>query len=89
MGVVWVAGEADLAQDRLAAAAEDRDSVEALLAVPYRMIASALNIGDRQRIVGSFQFLEAEDVGLLSVEISEQSREPGTDSVEIVGDQLH
>ena len=73
----------------LAAATEDRDSVEALLAVPHRMIAGALDVSDRKRVVGAFQFLETDDVGLFAVEIFEEAREPGADSVEIVGDQFH
>jgi len=44
---------------------------------------------DRKRLVGALQLLEADDLGLLSVEPFEQARKPRADSVEVVGSDLH
>ena len=64
VAVVGIAGQADLAQHRRFALGEDRDAVEALLPVPDGVIAGRLDLADRQRFVGAFQFLQADDVGL-------------------------
>ena len=85
VAVVGVAGQAGPAQLRRVAAGQDRDAVEALLPVPHGAVAGRLDIGDRQRFVGAFQFLEAGDVGLLALEPFEQARQPRADAVEVVG----
>ena len=68
---------------------QDRDSVEALLPVPHRAVAGRLDVGDRQRLVGAFQFLQADDIGLLALEPFEQPRQPRADAVDVVGGELH
>ena len=88
VAVVGVAGKADPAQLRGIAAGEDGDAVEALLAVPDGAIAGRLDVGDRQRFVGAFQFLQAGDVGLLALEPFEQPRQARANAVDVEGGEL-
>ena len=68
VAVVGIAGKADAAQLGRVALGQDGDAVEALLPVPDGAVAGRLDVGDRQRLVGAFQFLQADDVGLLALE---------------------
>ena len=81
--VVGIAGKADAPQFGRVALRQDRDAVEALLAVPDRAVAGRLDVGDRQRFVGAFQLLQADDVGLLALEPFEQARQARADAVEL------
>ena len=44
---------------------------------------------DRQRLVARFQFLEADDIGLLLGQVLEEARQPRLDAVDVVGDDPH
>ena len=57
MRVVGIARQPDPAQLGRAAADQDRDPVEALLPMPHGAVAGGLDVGDRQLLVGAFQFL--------------------------------
>ena len=89
MGVVGIAGKAGLAQLGRFAAGEDGDPVEALLAVPDAAVAGRLDVGDRKRLVGAFELLQADDVGRLALQPFEQARQPRADAVDVVGGELH
>ena len=58
---------------RLIAFRQDRDAVEALLAVPDSAVAGRLDIGDRQRFVGAFELLQGDHVRPLPLEPFQQA----------------
>ena len=89
VAVVGIVGEPDLAQRRRVAPGKDRDSVEALLAVPHAAIAGGLDIGDGERVVGALQFLEADDIGLFTRQIFDQPRHAGADPIDVEGGDFH
>jgi hypothetical protein len=89
VGVVRIPRKADLAEPRSFAPGEDSNPIEALLPMPDSMIAGAFDLADRQRIVGTFQFLETDDVGLLTRQIFEQPLQTGPNAVEVIGNELH
>ncbi len=90
VGVVGITGEAGAAQlQRPPLRRQDSDSVEALLPVPVAVIAGGAHLGDREAVVGTFDLLEADQVRLLLLQIFDQPRQPRTNAVEIVGDDLH
>ena len=89
VGVVRIARKADAPQLGRAAPSEDRDPVEPLLPVPHSAISRRLDVGDRQRLVGALQLLQAGDVGLLPLKPFEQARHPRANAVDVVGGELH
>jgi hypothetical protein len=89
VGVVRITRQSDAPQLRRIAPRQDGDPVEAFLPVPDRAVAGRLDVGDRQRLVGAFELLEAGDIGLLAVEPFEEPRQARADSVEIIGGKLH
>ena len=91
VGVVGVARKPGAPKLRRAGldGGQDGDSVEALLAVPDPVIAGGPHILDREGVVGAFDLLQAERVGLLLPQILHQPGEPRADAVQIVGDDLH
>src|SRR6185312_1870180 len=89
MRVVGVPGQADAPQLGRVAPGQDRDSVEALLPVPHRAVARRFDVGDRQRFVGAFELLQRDDVRLLAIEPFDEARQARSDSIEVVGGELH
>ena len=87
--VVGVAWKADAPQLGRIAPSEDRHPVEPLLPVPHGAVARRLDVGDRQRLVGALQLLQAGDVGLLPLEPFEQARHPRANAVDVIGGELH
>ena len=64
--VVGIAGQAAPRLVDLADAAEDRDAVPALLAVPDRVVAQVADRRFGKLLLRRLQFLQADDVGLRS-----------------------
>jgi len=57
--------------------------------VPHRAVAGRFDLGDRQSFVGAFQFLQASDVGLLTVEPLDQARQARANAIHIEGREFH
>src|SRR5450756_1650737 len=75
--------------DGLRASGQDRDAVEALLAMPDRAIARRLDIGDREGLVGGLDLLQAGDVGCLLLEPFDQAGKTGLYPVDVESRDLH
>ena len=89
VAVVGIAGKADAAKLGRIALGQHRDPVEALLPMPDGAVTGRLDVGDRKRLVGALQFLQADDVRLFAVEPFDQARQAGADAVDVVGGELH
>jgi hypothetical protein len=83
MAGIGIVGQALAPFDRLDAPREDRDAVEALLAVPDRLVARRLDIGDREGLVAGLDLLQQGDVGRLLLEPFDQAGETGLDPVDV------
>jgi hypothetical protein len=58
------------------------------LAVPERTVARVLDRARGTFLVGSLDFLQADDVGSCLVEPLEQPRQPAVDAVDVIGRDL-
>src|SRR5690606_14718162 len=56
---------------------------------PYPVIAELPDLFDREAVVVALDFLEADDVRPTFLEIFEETRQPGADPVQIIGDDPH
>ena len=89
MRVGWVTGEPIARQDGLSVAGKDGNAVPRFLAAPDRAISSLLDCVFREIAVGSFQFLEADDVRLGRLEPRQKIGEALVDIVDVEGRDLH
>ena len=62
--IVAVAGQFGPGQHRIGIARQDGDAVPGLLSAPDRAVAGLVDRGNRKIVVGRFQLLQADDVGL-------------------------
>ena len=84
MTVVGVAGKSPARLDRIADAAQQRDSVPAALPVPDAGIAERLHVAGGECLVGALQLLESHDVGLKLLQPAQQHVQPRVDPVDVV-----
>src|SRR5690606_14922139 len=68
---------------------QDRDAVEALLAVRLDVIAERLDLEAWKAFVDRLDLLQADDVGIALLQPGEQIVDPGADAVDVPGDDLH
>ena len=84
VGIVGIAGKPATCHDRQRVPAEDGNAVPALLTMPDGAVARTFELPARKLVVGRLQFLEANDVGSVFLQPSEQNREASVDSVDVV-----
>jgi len=89
MAIVGIAGEADPTKLGRVAFCQDGDPVEAFLTVPDGAVTRGLYVSDGERLVGALEFLQRNDVRLLALEPFDEPRQPRTDTVEVIGRNLH
>src|ERR1043165_1925196 len=71
------------------AARKDRDAVVALLAMQHAVIANGLQLQQGELVVGTFGFLDAEDVRLFFLKPTNDQRQSRDDRINVPGGDLH
>ena len=84
-----IARQAALHFDRLGAIGEDRDAVEAFLAMPDRVVADASELGGGETLVLALDLLKASDGGAGFLEPFEQPRQARLDPVDVERGDSH
>src|SRR5579872_2236037 len=85
MQIVRVARQFVANLDRIGAAREDRDTIEALLAAPDNTISCLANRSFGKLVVQNLQFLQAGNVGPGLGEPAQQVRQTGRDTIYVEG----
>jgi DNA polymerase-3 subunit epsilon len=75
--------------DRCTDAAEDRDTVPALLAMPDGFVSRRLDRCHGKLFVGHLELLKADDGGICLRQPTQQDRQPTVNAVHIVGRDFH
>ena len=68
---------------------QDRDTVEALLAVGLDIVAQRLDLGARELLVDRLDLLQADDVGRALGQPVGEVADAGADAVDVPGDDFH
>ena len=89
LGIVGIAGESSASHDRIAFAGEDGYTVPGALALPCGAVTEGAQVGNGERTLFGFQFLQTDYVGFFAVKPGEQVGEPLIHSVDVEGCNLH
>ena len=87
--VLAIAGQFCSDQYGIGAPGQDGDAIPAFLPAPDRAVASLGDSCCRKIIVGRFQFLQRDDIGLCLTQPSQQVRQPPVDVVDVEGCDFH
>ena len=77
VGVVRIARQSASREDRRRVPGEDGDAVPAFLSMPDSLVTRLLKLASRKAVVRRFEFLQADDVGLILLQPSQKEGEGG------------